>query len=66
MRIIKAHLDPILGMKPYSEYIHDRTRRQLNVNTWITQGTKNRDQNQNRNRPSRASQLIQDLARLLN
>jgi hypothetical protein len=66
VRIIKTHLDPILGMKPYSEYIHDRTRRRPNVNTWRTQGTKNRGHNQNRNRPSRASQLIQDLARLLN
>jgi hypothetical protein len=38
------------------------------LNKINTQGTKNRGQNQNRNRLNRASQLhvIQDLARLLN
>ena len=71
VRIVKTHLNPILGMKPYSEYARSQTPSRRTSGNRQTRGKPGQPQNNNRPQGQKrnnykAGELLKELAKLPN
>jgi hypothetical protein len=71
VRIVKTHLNPILGMKPYSEYVRSQNPGRRTPGIRQTRGKPGQPQNNKRLQGQKQNnykpgELLKELAKLLN